>query len=218
MPLHFMGRRQMIKVTARSASLIVVHPIIKLSRAVAAQDVPTVPAPDGPLDLLTKRTAAARLLAEMGPNTPIDTKVARLIDRLVLRDRDQVQAAVTALTMLGQPAVPAIIRRMDDRRDMPVGAVSFENRSINAFEGVRHLGVGKVVDGLNLVLSDITGEWFGVVAEPQPDRPEFGAQRNAIVAGWRGYLARKRAMPRAPGKSPALAEPTQPRRGNGRNG
>src|SRR5271157_5441027 len=81
------------------------------------------PAPenqDEGLDHLLQRTAAARLLAAMGPNTPIDTKVSRLIDRLVLRDRDQVQAAVTALDMLGPPAVPAIIQRIDDRRNMKV--------------------------------------------------------------------------------------------------
>ncbi len=97
---------------------------------------------------------------------------------------------------------------MDDRRDMPVGAISFENRSVNAFEGVRHLDIGKVVDGLALVLNDITGESFGVVAEPQPDRPEFGAQRDAIVAGWRGYLARRGATPRVPGKSLPVAAPS----------
>jgi hypothetical protein len=182
-----------------AATLILIFSLVAPAPFAAAQ---AVPAPDDPVGAITQRTAAARLLAEMGPNTPIDAKVARLIDRLVLRDRDQVQAAVTALTMLGQPAVPAIIRWMDDRRDMPARAISFENRAVDAFEGVRHLGVGKVVDGLNLVLSDITGEWFGVVdTEFEPDRPEFDAQRDAIVAGWRGYLARRNATPPVPGKS-----------------
>jgi len=98
------------------------------------------PAPknaDVALDDLLQKPAAARLLAAIGPNTPIDMKVSRLIDRLVLRDRGQVQAAATALIMLGAPAVPSIILRMADRRDMPVGSVSFENRSPGAFESER---------------------------------------------------------------------------------
>jgi hypothetical protein len=177
----------------------------------AAQNAPPAPSsPDEFLDSITKKKAATQLLAEMGPNMPIDTKVARLIDRLVLRDRDQVQAAATALTMLGQPAVPAIIQRMDDRRDMPVGAISFENKSPQAFEGVGHLGVGKVVDGLSLVLNDITGAWFGVVPEPHPDRPEFSTERDAIVAGWRSYLAQRAGRPPVPGKSLPVASPPVP--------
>jgi hypothetical protein len=88
----------------------------------------------------------------------IDTKVDRLIDRLLLRDGDEVQAAVTAITMLGQPAVPAIIRRIDDRRPTSLQGIAFENRSANAFEAVRQYGVAQVVDCLGYVLNDITGE------------------------------------------------------------
>jgi len=50
------------------------------------------------------------------------------------------------------------------------------------------------------------------------DLLEFDAQRTAIVAGWRGYLARKRATTRAPGKSLPGAAPPQGRRGTERNG
>jgi hypothetical protein len=181
-----------------AASLILVSALVAPALLATAQ---AVPAPDEGIGAITQRKAAARLLAEMGPNMPIDTKVARLIDRLVLRDRDQVQAAATALTLLGQSAVPAIIRRMDDWRDMMVGAISFENRAVDAFEGVRYLAVGKVVDGLDLVLNDITGEFIDAVDEFRLDRPEVDAQRDAIVAGWRGYLARRNATPPVPGKS-----------------
>jgi hypothetical protein len=147
----------------------------------------------------------------MGPDMPIDAKVARLTDRLVLRDRDQVQAAVTALDMLGQPAVPSIIRRIDDRRPMPVGAISFENRFPNAFEAVRHLGVARVVDALNLILNDITGESAGsIVVDAGPkgvrDSPDLEPQRQAVVNGWRAYLARWGATPPVPGKSPPSGE------------
>src|SRR5829696_3895280 len=146
------------------------------------------PAPPDPIEAW--RSAAARLLAEMGQKTPIDTKVAWLIDRLAIGDHEQVQVAVTALTMLGRPAGPAIIRRMDDRREMPVRGVSFVNRSPNSFEGLRHYGVEKIVDCLDDVLNDITGESFGSIdvgGGPHGPDPalwrEREAQRTAVVAG-----------------------------------
>jgi hypothetical protein len=215
MPLHFRTvRRRMITVSAWAGALLVAYTIIGLRQAATAQGVPNAPAPDDVLEMFTKKAAAARLLADMGPKTPINTKVDRLIDRLVLRDRNQVQAAVTALTMLGQPAVLAIIRRIDDQRAMPAGSIAFENRSVNAFEAVAQYGVFKVVDCLNLVLNDITGESFGfigVLLDSTPDSPEFAAQRRAIIAGWRGYLVRKHASPPAPGKSLPVAEPPRSR-------
>jgi hypothetical protein len=154
----------------------------------------------------TPESAAARLLAEIGEKTPIDTKVGRLVDELVLSDRNRVQMAVTALTMLGQAAVPSIVGRIDDRRSMPVRVVVFENRSPNAFEAVRQYGVFQVVDCLNDVLNELTGEFFGFVDDMAPESRELDTKRAAIVAGWRGYLARRRAMPRAPGKTMPVAE------------
>lgn len=169
---------------------------------------PAPPEDDG-IEVLTKKSAAARLLSSIKADLSIDAKVAQLIDRLVLNDRDRVQAAITALTILGPPAVPSIVRRIDDRRDMTVGAASFENKFPGAFEGVRHLGVLKVIDCLNLVLNDLTGESYGFVTNdmdsPRPDEPkrraELDKQRAAMIAGWRGYLARIQAPPRVSGKS-----------------
>ncbi|WP_210420259.1 hypothetical protein [Aquisphaera giovannonii] len=158
------------------------------------------------IDQLLQKSAAARLLAEMGPGTPIDAKVARLIDRLSLRDRVHTQAAATALIMLGRPAVPSIVRRMDDRRD--VGILSFENRSPDAFEGVRHMGLPKVVDCLDEILSEITGEPVGSMAA---GGREPGTARDERVAAWTEYLARM--SPPVPAKSlPALRPAARPGR------
>lgn len=175
---------------------------------------PAPPAQDG-IEVLTRKSAAARLLSSMKADLSIDAKVAQMIERLVLKDRDQVQAAITALTMLGPPAVPAIVRRIDDRRDMAVGAVAFENKFPGAFEGVRHLGVLKVIDCLNLVLNDLTGESYAYISNdldsPSPDEPkrraELDKQRAAMIAGWRGYVARIQAPPQVPSKSlPTVAK------------
>jgi hypothetical protein len=202
----------MVGVCAWTAAVVVSHALIGPVKLVSAQDAQPTKAQDEVRDGITEKAAAARLLAAMGPDTPVDTKVAQLIERLVLRDRAEVQAAVTALVLLGPPAVPAIIRRMDDRRDMPVRAVGFENRAVDAFEGVRWPGFVKVIDCLDLVLNDITGESFGqidLMFAGDPDRPEYDSQRSAMVAGWQAYLARKATAPRAPGKSLPLAGPTE---------
>jgi hypothetical protein len=189
----------------RRRLMIAIQGVLILAACGAAPPAPSkVPADPG--GMIVQKPAAARLLAEMGPNTPIDTKVARLIDRLVLSDRDQVQAAATALILLGDSAVPSIIRRIDDRRDMPAHGLSFENRSPNAFEGVRHYGVEKVVDALNDILNDITGVNVGYIDQgegPKGLRDNAGleSQRKAVVDGWRAYLARRGTMPPVPGKS-----------------
>ncbi len=158
----------------------------------------------------TRRSDATRLLAAMGSNTPIDTKVARLIDRLVLRDPNQVQAAITALTMLGPPAVPSIFRRLDDRRDMPVRGVSFENRGPGSFERVRHHGVEKVIDCLDHVLTDISGGPYWLDDEGiNYNGLDFALMReeprSAKVAAWRRFLARSQAHTRPPSKSLPVA-------------
>jgi hypothetical protein len=202
------SRRRHLTFASR-AGVFAAPGLLLLLLASSACARPPLSAPQDPAADLVQKKAAQRLLADMGPNMPIDAKVARLIDRLALRDRQQVQAAVTALEMLGQPAVPSMIRRIDDRRPMPVGVIGFENRSPDAFEGVRHIGVARVVDALNLILSDITGEDVGtIVVDNGPggggDSPNLDSQRQAVVNGWRTYLARRDRTPRVPGKMPPV--------------
>ena len=189
-------------------------------------------AADEELDRIFQRSAAARLLAEMGPNTPVDTKVSRLIERLVLPAPEQVQAAVAGLAMLGPQAVPAMIRRLDDRRDMKVHHVMFENRGPQAFEGIAHYGPAKVIDCLSLVLSDLTGEFHGCVQLPLSGNdgldqlgpglndPEFrrhsDEERGEMLRGWRGYLAKLKPTPRLQGRhcrSPGCHDPVAERVG-----
>ncbi len=219
MSLHSANlRRRMMTVSALSIFVIALEPTIGLAQGTGTKNVP---APERSLEHLTKKKAAALLLAEIGPNTSTDKKVERLIAELLSSDRNRVQAAVTALTMVGKPAVPAIIRRIDDRRDMRVRVIVFENRSPDAFEAVGQYGVFQVVDCLNMVLNDITGEQFGFVdgsIDITPDRPELDVQRAVIIAGWRGFFARNQGTPRAPGKSLPLPEPSQSRPGNKRSG
>jgi hypothetical protein len=98
MPLHLRKvYRRTITVSAWTACLIVAHPIIGLVQFAPAQDHPPAQTLDETFNDMTGKTAAARLLPAMGSNTPIDTKVARLIDRLVLRDKCQWTRILTQL-------------------------------------------------------------------------------------------------------------------------
>ena len=77
-----------------------------------------------------------------------------------------------------------MIAQMDDRRPLRTQAISLVNHAPDAFEGMRHYGPEQVVDGLNAVLSQITGESFGSI-----ENGGSGRQRDAAVAGWRVFGA-----------------------------
>src|SRR5262249_51932276 len=71
-------------------------------------------------------------------NSKIDRQVASLIEEMVSKRTEH--KAFANLEALGCPAVPFIIRRMDDRRKLPDPFISLENRSPDAFEGFRQYG------------------------------------------------------------------------------
>ena len=91
--------------------------------------------------------------------------------------------AFADLEVLGCPAVPAIIRQMDDRRNLPERRISLRNKSPQAFEGMRYYGPEEVVDALAAILNQITGQDFGSIhnggSEPR---------RSAAVQGWHDFL------------------------------
>jgi hypothetical protein len=73
---------------------------------------------------------------------------------------------------------------MDDRRPLRTQAISLVNHAPNAFEATRHYGPDQVVDGLDAVLRQITGQSFGSIENGGSSR-----ERDAAVAGWRIYAA-----------------------------
>ena len=84
----------------------------------------------------------------------IDKRVGVLIERMLNPQTEQ--KAFSDLEALGCPAVPAIIRRMDDRRVLPDPRISLRNKSPQAFEAVRHYGPVQVVDALAAILNQLT--------------------------------------------------------------
>lgn len=111
----------------------------------------------------------------------IDKRVGVLIERMLNAPTEQ--KAFSDLEALGCPAVPAIIRRMDDRRLLPDPRISLRNKSPQAFEAARHYGPVQVVDALAAILNQLTGQDFGSIYNGAT-----GEERTRTVQGWRRFL------------------------------
>ena len=71
--------------------------------------------------------------------------------------------AFKSLEALGPQGVPFIVAHLSDSRALPVKAISLVNKSVNAFEGLRHYGPETVHDALSAILNQITGQGFEFV-------------------------------------------------------
>lgn len=110
-------------------------------------------------------------------------EVRALITRLGRVSGNEQQQVFDRLVELGEAVVPAIIAQMDDRRALRTREIALVNHAPDAFERTRHYGPEQVVDGLDAVLNQITGQ-FGSIVNGGSDR-----QRTATVAGWRVFAA-----------------------------
>src|SRR5436190_16352537 len=95
-----------------------------------------------------------RLNGDAQPNTSrVEKRVSVLIEKMLKTSTEQ--RAFADLEALGCPAVPAIIKRMNDGRELPDHHISLRNKSPQAFESMRHYGPEKVVDALAAILNQI---------------------------------------------------------------
>ena len=115
------------------------------------------------------------------PADPMDKRVAVLIEKIVNAKTEQ--QAFRDLEKLGCAAVPSIIRRMDDRRNLPERYIALKNQSPGAFEAMRQYGPEQVVDALAAILNQITGQHFEFIYNGGT-----AEQRARSVRGWRDYL------------------------------
>lgn len=113
----------------------------------------------------------------------IDQVVAELIKKVPHAEAQM--EALAQLEALGCVAVPSIIRRMDDRRKLPIPRISLENKSPDAFEAVRHYSPELTVDALAAILNQVTGEHFGFIYNGASEE-----ERATTVKKWREYLER----------------------------
>ncbi|MEG3143376.1 hypothetical protein U1839_01805 [Sphingomonas sp. RT2P30] len=154
-----------------------------------AGDTPDALKPASDATVAAVRAEAARqaqIVASWRADTtlPHFAEVRDLIARLGTVSGDEQQRVFDQLEALGEAAVPAIIAQMDERRPLRTRAMSLVNHAPDAFEGMRHYGPEQVVDGLDAVLNQITGQRFGSIVNGGSPR-----ERDAAVAGWRSYAA-----------------------------
>jgi TonB family protein len=126
-----------------------------------------------------KQSGAVRRLS----TEEIDQQVASLIERM-LNEKSE-QEAFADLEGMGCAAVPAIIKRMDDRRRLPDPTIALMNKAPDAFEAKRFYGPEQVVDALAAILNQVTGHHFGFIYNGATS-----SERTKTVMGWREFLGR----------------------------
>lgn len=185
-PWRFKGRRAVLFIRAFGEAT---PPLVNVGAVLEGDDA-------GIAAVRTEIALQARLLAswKRDPSDPFYRQVEALIGRIMtLKDTGspvyEAQAEAFAdLEALGEPALPAIVAWMDDRRPLPYPAISFVNKAVDRFEGMRHYGPKLMVDAMAGVLNQLTGESFGNIYSGASD-----AERDLAVKGWRMYAARRAA-------------------------
>ncbi|MGZ7031661.1 MAG: hypothetical protein ACXVIJ_06770, partial [Thermoanaerobaculia bacterium] len=97
--------------------------------------------------------------------------------------RDTEAQAFQDLESLGCAAVPSILRRMADRRKLPLHYIALKNTARGSFEAVRQYAPELVVDALAAILNQVTAQHFGFIYNGSTD-----AERTKTVQGWREFL------------------------------
>lgn len=115
------------------------------------------------------------------PTVQHSSKVKKLIENMLVESK--ATGAYAELERLGFQAVPAIICQMDDRRELAVQGISLKNKSPKAWEAMRHYSPELVVDVLEAILNQITGNSFGSIHNGGTED-----ERANTVNGWRIYL------------------------------
>ena len=76
-----------------------------------------------------------------------------------------------------------MICQMDDRQELAQKHISLENNYPDAWEAYRHYSPKVVVDVLEAILNQITGQGFGFIENGGTEE-----ERANTVRGWRTYL------------------------------
>ena len=100
------------------------------------------------------------------------------------RNADSQTAAVKRILALGAEAVPALVVMMDDRRELPVKAVSFPNPP-GHWEAYCHYGPETVVDLIDALADHALGVSLSSIVNGGTEK-----ERDEAVAQWRLLLIR----------------------------
>jgi hypothetical protein len=129
-------------------------------------------------------SASAAGGGERGSVSPdLDAKVAALVEEALVEGTEA--QAFQKLEALGCPAVPAIVKHLDDRRKLPVAYIRLQNHSADAFEAFRQYGPEVLTDALAAILNQVTGQHFGFIYNGGTEE-----ERAKVVKGWREFVAK----------------------------
>lgn len=94
----------------------------------------------------------------LAADSDIAAKVQSGIERaLAAKSQEAQQLAFDSIVSLGCPAVPAIVDRLDDRRELPLADLRLDNNnSPEMFEAFRQYGPEVMTDALAAILNHIT--------------------------------------------------------------
>lgn len=145
-----------------------------------------------------------QLLRTPLPIDPRHEKPLKKILRDIVVDKDSQRDAFAALEKLGRDAVPTIIAKMDDRRQLPVRELKLANHAKDAFEAFRQYGPKRVVDGIAAVLNQLTGESFGSLYNGARDE-----ERAIAVQAWTLYAHYQLAAAAAAAKAKSKDKPAK---------
>ena len=115
------------------------------------------------------------------PNDKNSARVKELIADMLIGTK--ANDAYIELEKMGFNAVPGMICQMDDRRELAQKHISLENKNPKAWEAYRHYSPKVVVDVLEAILNQITGQSFGFIENGGTEE-----ERANTVRGWRTYL------------------------------
>jgi len=113
----------------------------------------------------------------------LDAKVAALVEEALVEETEA--QAFQKLEALGCPAVPAIVKHLDDRRKLPVAYIRLQNHSPDAFEGFRQYVPQVLTDALTAILNQVTGQHFGFIYNGGTEE-----ERAKVVKAWREFVAK----------------------------
>jgi hypothetical protein len=130
-------------------------------------------------EVLKQKSLASRVAKFLeGHKPPLDDRVGEIVG---LARKGKTQAALDELLGLGQRAVPAMVKRLGDRRILPSPAISIHVPG--AFEGLSHYRVRDVGDFLMFVLHHGTEVSLG-----WPDENASAQVRRRYADSWRIWL------------------------------
>ena len=115
----------------------------------------------------------------------LENRVSSLISKML--DKKTANKAYADLEKLGREATPYIIMQMEDFRELPVNSISLKNKNIDAFEGIRHIGVKKVADVLSEILTQLEGKYFSYISNDEKSDED----RKRDIYAWREWLLKR---------------------------